>query len=95
MSFKYNRIDLALVSKGPDDIVEIGEIGGAPCTHLVVEKLGGGSVTIEGSDKADGTWTTALTVTVPANGFYRERIPLELPKYIRLAAEGATLSIRG
>ena len=95
MSFIYNRVDLALVSTGPTEVVEIGEVGGAPCTHLVVEKLGGGSVTIEGSDKADGTWATALTVTVPSNGFYRERIPLELPKYIRLAATGATLSIRG
>ena len=95
MSFRYNRVDLALVSKGPEEVIEQGEVGGAPCTHLVVEKLGGGSVTIEGAAKADGPWEYTLTVTVPTNGFYRERVPLEMPKYIRLAATGATLSIRG
>ena len=95
MSFKYNRQDLALVSTGPTEVVEIGEEGGAPCTHLVVEKLGGGSVTIEGAAKADGEWEYTLTVTVPSDGFYRERVPLNMPKYIRLAATGATLSIRG
>lgn len=95
MSFRYNRIDLALVSKGPDEIIEIGETGGAPCTHLVVEMEDGGSVTIEGAAEADGEFDYELTVTVPASGFYRERIPLDMPKYIRLADEGAVLSIRG
>lgn len=95
MSFRYNRIDLALVSKGPEDVIEIGETGGAPCTHLVVEKEGGGSVTIEGAAKADGAWDYTLTVIVPTDGIYRERVPLNMPKYVRLAAEGAELSIRG
>lgn len=95
MSFKYNRQDLALVSTGPTEVVEIGEEGGAPCTHLVIEKVGGGSVTVEGATKADGVFDYELTVTVPSDGFYRERVPLNMPKYIRLAATGATLSIRG
>lgn len=95
MSFKYNRVDLALVSTGPTEIIDIGEEGGAPMTHLVLEKTGGGAVSIEGCETEGGTYETVATITVPTDGFYRERIPLALPKYIRLAATGATLSIRG
>lgn len=95
MSFIYNRQDLALVSTGPTEVVEIGEEGGAPCTHLVIEKEGGGSVTIEGSANRDGVFEYSLTVTVPVDGFYRERVPLNMPKFIRLSTTGARLSIRG
>lgn len=95
MSYKYNRVDLALMSTKPDEVIDITEKGGIEHAQMVVELASGGSVTIEGSDKADGVFTTVKTVTVPADGVYRERIPLECPRFIRLSADsGATLTIR-
>lgn len=89
-----NRIDLALISTGPTEIVDIGETGGRPDAQLVVKKTGGGSVTIQGAaDRAD-EFATAITVTVPEDGAYRAGIPADCPRYIRLSATGATLSIR-
>lgn len=95
MAIIHNRIDLALVSTGPTEVVDCGETGGIPNAQIVVELTGGGSVTIEGSDKEDGSFTTVETITVPESGVYRMRFPLDCPKYLRLAAaSGATLSIR-
>lgn len=95
MSYKYNRIDLALMSTGPTEVIDITEKGGIEHSQLVIELTGGGSVTIEGSDKADGTFATVQAVTVPTTGEYRARIPLECPRFIRLAADsGAVLTIR-
>lgn len=95
MSYKYNRVDLALMSTKPDEVIDITEKGGIEHAQMVVELASGGSVTIEGSDKADGVFTTVKIVTVPADGVYRERIPLECPRFIRLSADsGATLTIR-
>ena len=88
-----NRIDLALISTGPEEVVDIGEKG-FERADLCVEKSGGGAVTIEGSDAEDGAYTYSVTVTVPADGFYRGRIPMDMPQYIRLSAEGAKLSVR-
>ena len=91
----HNRVDLALVSTGPTDIVDICEEGGIQNAHLVVELDGGGSVTIEGSKTEDGVFTTVESITVPADGVYRSRIPLNYPRFIRLSASsGATLSVR-
>lgn len=91
----HNRVDLALVSKGPDDIVDICEEGGIQDAHLVVELEGGGAVTVEGSPTEEGEFTTVESITVPADGVYRSRIPLNYPRFIRLSAEsGATLSVR-
>ena len=95
MSYKYNRVDLALKSTKPDEVIDIAEEGGIEHAQMVVELADGGSVTIEGADKADGVFTTVKTVTVPSSGVYRERIPLECPRFIRLSADsGATLTIR-
>lgn len=95
MSYKYNRVDLALMSTKPEEVIDITETGGIEHAQMVVELADGGSVTIEGAEKADGVFTTVLTVTVPENGVYRERIPLECPRFIRVsAASGATLTIR-
>lgn len=94
MSYIYNRVDLALMSTGPSEVIDITEKGGIEHAHLVVTLPGGGSATIEGADKAEGDFTTVQTVTVPSEGEYRERIPLECPRFIRLAEPGATLSIR-
>ena len=91
----HNRVDLALISKGPEDIVDICEEGGIQDALLVIELEGGGSVTVEGSKTEDGAFTTVEAVTVPASGVYRSRIPLDYPRFIRLAAaSGATLSVR-
>jgi hypothetical protein len=95
MSYIYNRVDLALKSTGPTEVVDITEKGGIEHAQLVVELAGGGSVTIEGADKEGGTFVAVTIVTVPADGVYRERIPLECPRFIRLsAASGATLTVR-
>lgn len=95
MAIIHNRVDLALVSSGPTEIIDCGEPGGIENAQIVVELAGGGSATIEGSDKADGEFATVQTVTVPESGVYRMRIPLTCPKFIRLAAaSGATLSVR-
>ena len=95
MKVIHNRIDLALVSTKPQEVVDIGE-SGFDRADLCVELAGGGAVTIEGSEKEDGTFDDySLTVTVPEGGFYRGRIPMDMPKYIRLAADnGAKLSVR-
>lgn len=95
MSVKYNRIDKALVSTGPTEVIGTGEVGSIDEVQLVVEKTGGGSVTIEGANKPEEGWGWTLTVEVPAEGLYRSRMPLDVPKNIRLAATGAELSIRG
>lgn len=96
MNVIRNRVDLALVSTAPTEIVDIGETGfdGA---DIVLEVAGGGACVIEGSDSEDGTWETALQVTVSAEGFERVRVPLDMPRFIRLgsgSAEGAKLSVR-
>lgn len=88
-----NRIDLALVSTKPEEVVDIGEKG-FDRADLCIEKSGGGAVTIEGSDKEDGDFAYSVSITVPAGGFYRGRIPMDMPQYIRLSAEGAVLSVR-
>lgn len=95
MSVKYNRIDMALVSTGPTEVIETGEVGSIDEVQLVIEKVGGGSATIEGASAPDGDWVWTLTVEVPTEGLYRSRMPLDVPKYIRLSAGGAELSIRG
>lgn len=95
MSYKYNRVDLALMSTGPTEVIDITEKGGIEHAQMVVELADGGSVTIEGAETADGEFATVQTVTVPDDGVYRERIPLECPRFIRLAADsGAILTIR-
>jgi hypothetical protein len=88
----HNRIDLALVSTGPTEIIDICEPGGIQNAHVVVE--GDGMVTIEGCASEDGVFATVDTVSIPDSGVYRARIPLDWPRFIRLAAPGATLSIR-
>ena len=95
MSYIYNRVDLALKSTGPTEVIDLTEKGGIENAQMVVELADGGSVTIEGAEKEDGVFTTVKTVTVPSSGEYRERIPLECPRYVRLAAaSGATLTVR-
>lgn len=88
-----NRIDLALISTGPDEVVDIGEKG-FERADLYIEKQSGGTVTIQGSDTEDGDYSYTETITVPAEGFYRGRIPMDMPQYIRLSATGAKLSVR-
>lgn len=94
MSYIYNRVDLALMSTGPEEVIDITEKGGIEHAQLVIEMAGGGSVTIEGADKADDQFTAVKTITVPAEGEYRERVPLYCPRFIRLSATGATLTVR-
>lgn len=89
-----NRIDVALISTKPEEIVDIGETGGRPEAQLVIKQSGGGSVTIQGADELTGDFDDVATVTVPADGVYRAGIPAACPRYIRLAAAGATLSVR-
>lgn len=95
MSIKYNRVDMALISTKPAEVVDIAEQGGIERCHLVVELTGGGEVQINGCDTASGSFVKAFTVTVPADGVYRGRFPLDAPRFICLASEnGATLSVR-
>ena len=88
MKVIHNRIDLALVSTKPQQVVDRAD--------LCVELAGGGAVTIEGDAQEDGEFSAySYVVTVPEGGFYRGRIPMDMPKYIRLAADnGAKLSVR-
>lgn len=90
----HNRIDLALVSTGPTEIIDICEPGGIQNAHVVIECNGGGMVDVEGSASEDGIYTTVESFSVPDSGVYRARIPLYWPRFIRLKATGATLSIR-
>lgn len=95
MKVIHNRIDLALVSTKPEEVVDIGE-SGFDKADLCVELSGGGAVTIEGDEHEDGEFEAySYEVTVPEGGFYRGRIPMDMPKYIRLAEDnGAKLSVR-
>ena len=95
MSYIYNRVDLALMSTGPDEVIDITEKGGIEHAQIVIELASGGEVTIEGADKENGEFVTVKSVTVPSDGVYRERIPMDCPRFIRLAAKsGATLTVR-
>lgn len=92
---KYNRADMALVSTKPSEVVDIAEHGGIEECHLVVELSGGGDVQVNGCTTADGEFVKAFTVTVPSDGVYRGRMPLDAPRFICLAADsGAKLSVR-
>lgn len=85
---------MMLRSTGPTSVIDMTEAGGQDEMHVVVVKSGGGTVTVEGSTELAGTYTTIATVTVPESGEYRDRVPLDWPRYIRAAATGATLDIR-
>lgn len=92
---KYNRVDMALISTKPSEVVDLSEQGGIESCHLVVELAGGGEVQVNGCDTATGSFVKAFSVTVPADGVYRGRLPIDAPRFICVAAEnGATLSVR-
>lgn len=92
---KYNRVDMALVSTKPSEVVDTSEPGGLEQCHIIVELDGGGDVQINGCTTPNGEFVKAFSVTVPADGVYRGRLPLDSPQYLALASEnGAKLSIR-
>ena len=92
----YNRVDMALISSKPSEVIDLSQQGGIDQCNLVVELPGGGEVQINGCDTANGSFVKAFSVTVPADGVYRSRIPLEAPRFICVASEnGATVSVRG
>lgn len=92
---KYDRVDMALISTKPTEIIDLGEQGGAEQSQLVVELAGGGEVQINGCDTASGSFVKAFSVTVPSDGTYRGRLPLDAPRFICVSAEnGATVSVR-
>lgn len=92
---KYNRVDMALISTKPSEVIDLSEIGGIESCHLVVELAGGGDVQIKGCDTASGEFVKAFAVTVPSDGVYRGRLPLDAPHFICVASEsGATVSVR-
>lgn len=99
MAIIRNRVDWLLRSTAEEqEVIDIRETGGSEASQLVITLDGGGSVTVEGSETEafeSATWTK--TVTVPEAGEYRERMPLEAPRFIRLASdapEGAILWAR-
>lgn len=93
---KYNRVDMALISTKPSEVIDLAQQGGIDQCHIVVELAGGGEVQINGSDTADGSFVKVFSVTVPADGVYRSRMPLDAPRFICVASEsGATVSVRG
>lgn len=94
MSYKYNRVDMALISTGATEVIDIAEQGGIEHCHLVVELSGGGTVQINGCTTAEGTFKAAFTVTVPEDGVYRGRLPLDAPRFLCVATEDATMSVR-
>lgn len=94
MSIKYNRVDMALISSGSTEIIDISETGGIESCHLIAELEDGGSVTVNGSATAEGTFAAAFTITVPSDGVYRGRLPIDAPRFLACATEGATISIR-
>lgn len=101
----HNRIDMALRSTGPAEVIDLGEPGGLEWAHFVVvagsaagvpdeDEASSVSVTVEGCATKDGSFATALELELEAGAEHRGRIPLEWPRYIRLAEEGATLTVR-
>lgn len=92
---KYNRVDMALITTTPEEVIDIAEQGGIEQCHVVVELDGGGEVQVNGSPTAEGEFVKAFTVTVPSDGVYRGRLPIDAPRFLALASEnGAKLSVR-
>lgn len=95
MAIIRNRVDFQLRSTAEErQVIDVRETGGSEASQLVITLEGGGSVTVEGSDTESFdsvTWTT--TVTVPADGEYRERMPLDAARFIRLASGAPTGAI--
>lgn len=99
MAIIRNRVDWLLRSTAAEqEVIDIRELGGSEASQLVVTLPGGGSVTVEGAEtEAFDSVTWSKTVTVPSEGEYRERMPLDAPQYIRIstgAPEGAILWAR-
>lgn len=90
----HDRIDALLRSTGPAEVIDLGEPGGLENAHLVLESDAGGTVTVEGCATAHGAFASVQEVALDAGAERRERIPLHYPRYIRLAAEGAVLTVR-
>lgn len=88
----YNIQDKLLTSTGPTEIIDLGETGGSEHAHIVLE--GSGSAEVEACATQGGSYATLLTETLVAGTPFRARIPYDCPRYIRLAATGATLTVR-
>lgn len=89
---KYDIQDKLLTSTGPTEIIDLGESGGSDFANIVLE--GSGAVTVEGAAEPGGEYTTVLTATLTSGTEERHRIPYACPRYIRLKATGATLTVR-
>lgn len=89
----HNRVDWLLRSSGPSEVIDLGEPAGLENVHLVLVSPSDGDVAIEGCAEPSGTFAEVQTVTLAADVEFRERIPLEFPRYIRLAGQGAVLTV--
>lgn len=88
----YNIQDALLTSTGPTAIIDLGETGGSENAHIVLE--GSGATNVEACATVNGTYATVVTATLVSGTPYRCRIPYDCPRYIRLKATGATLTVR-
>lgn len=101
MAELHSRVDLELISTSSTELVDIGEKGGIQNAHVLIEYPNedsdgdpqGGTVTIYGTETEGGTATSVDTVTVPASGTLRMRIPINWPRFISVYTSGATLKV--
>lgn len=99
MAIIRNRTDWLLRSTAEEqEVIDIREAGGSEASQLVVTLEGGGSVSIEGAaTEAFDSVSWRKSVTVPADGEYRERMLLDAPRFIRISSDapaGAVVWVR-
>lgn len=91
---KHGALDRQLVSTAPDEIIDIKQPGGID--EATVYIFGNSSVTVEGAETSNSVFTTVGTYSPVKGSPIVMRIPLDWPRFIRIAAaaEGASVEIR-
>ena len=91
---KHGALDRQLVSTAPDEIIDIKQPGGID--EATVYIFGNSSVTVEGAETSNSVFTTVGTYSPTSENPVVMRIPLDWPRFIRIAsaADGASVEIR-
>lgn len=91
---KHGALDRQLVSVAPDEIIDLKQSGGIDEATAYI--FGNGSVTVEGAEKSTDVFSTVGTYSPSTDSPVVMRIPLDWPRFIRIAAaaEGASVEIR-
>lgn len=91
---KHGALDRQLVSTAPDEIIDIKQPGGIDESTVYI--FGNSSVTVEGAETSNSVFSTVGTYSPAKGSPIVMRIPLDWPRFIRIAAaaDGASVEIR-